>query len=237
MSYIIAATYRSGSSFLCESLSSTDLAGTPMEYFHRLNEPDIAKEDYLAFIRQTMSQTATSNGVFGVKLLWHHVGYLVAKARQHSEFRGPSLLSYQILSTLLSNPCYIRITRRDKLRQAISLYRARQTGVFHKRNGADVLPAAQPVYNERAIEIYLRKCQLDDLAWQAYFQTFGIVPFVVEYETFVKKREETVKEVLAFLDIPVPTPIRLPEARLLKTADDLNEEWRQRYLGSHDPDV
>jgi LPS sulfotransferase NodH len=228
--YIVAATYRSGSTLLCESLAATDLAGDPKEYFHRLNETSLAREDYLEFVRQTIRDTAAPNGVFGAKFLWHHVAYLCDKVRAYPEFHGRGMSSYETLATLFANPHYIRITRRDKLGQAISMAKARQTGVFHQFEGKERTPQREPVFDAGAIEYYLRKSRLDDLAWQVYFDKFEIAPFEVEYETFLTRREEITREILDFLGIPVPAGFRLGEASIKRTSDDVNKEWRRRFL-------
>jgi len=228
--YIVAATYRSGSTLLCESLAATGLAGDPKEYFHRLNETPLAQENYLEFVRQTIRETATPNGVFGAKFLWHHVAYLCDKAREYPEFRDRGLSSCETLAALFSNPHYIRITRRDKLGQAISMAKARQTGVFHQFEGKERTPQREPVFDADAIEYYLRKSRLDDLAWQVYFDKFGIAPFVVEYETFLTERDTITREILDFLGIPIPTGFRLREATIKKTSDGVNAEWRRRFL-------
>lgn len=228
--YIVAATYRSGSTLLCESLAVTGLAGDPKEYFHRLNDTPLAQEDYLEFVRHTIRETATPNGVFGAKFLWHHVAYLCDKVREFPEFRDRCLSSRETLAALFSNPHYIRITRRDKLGQAISMAKARQTGVFHQFEGKEQTPQREPVFDAEAIEYYLRKSRLDDLAWQVYFDTFGIAPFIVEYETFLTRRDETTREILDFLGIPVPAGFRLRDVQIKKTSDGVNDEWRRRFL-------
>ncbi len=228
--YIVAATYRSGSTLLGESLAATGLAGDPKEYFHRLNETELAQENYLEFVRHTISETATPNGVFGTKLLWHHIAYLCDKAREYPEFRDRSLSSYETVSALFSNPHYIRITRRDTLGQAISMAKAKQTGVFHQFEGKERRPKREPVFDAEAIEHYLRKSRLDDLAWQAYFDRFDIAPFVVEYETFLTRREEATREILEFLGIPIPAAFQLGDVQIKKTSDGVNDEWRRRFL-------
>jgi LPS sulfotransferase NodH len=228
--YIVAATYRSGSSLLCDALEATGLAGAPKEFFHPLNEPPAALEKYLEFVRGTIRDASTPNGVFGVKLLWHHVAYLRDKTRGFPEFRGEGFSAFQTISTLFGNPRYVHIARRDKLAQAISLARARQTGVFHRFDEESARPIAEPVFDVRTIEWYLHKSRLDDLAWRAFFDSHGVTPFVVEYETFLTRREETIREILDFLGIPVLGELRLPEPRLKRTSDGLNAEWRRRFL-------
>jgi len=233
--YLVAATYRSGSTLLCETLAGAGLAGAPKEFFHPLNMTPLAEQNYVAFIRQTIEETATPNGVFGAKLLWHHVAYICEHVRSFPEFQMPGQSSRDILSALFNGPYYIRVFRRDKLGQAISYVKARQTGVFHHYRDTPNTPLRDPVFDAAAIESALRKCQLDDLAWQAYFDCFRIQPFVVEYETFLERREETIREILNFLGIDTGGPLHLPEAPLKRTADGINQEWRQRFLESRQP--
>jgi trehalose 2-sulfotransferase len=80
-SYVLCGTPRTGSTLLCSLLSSTGVLGRPESYFR---EPDevawaakfgLATEDghvwdYRAFVKAAVSAGTSSNGVFGVRIMW-----------------------------------------------------------------------------------------------------------------------------------------------------------------------
>lgn len=229
--YFIAATYRSGSTFLGETLAATGLAGDPKEFFHRLNMTDLARQNYVEFIRQTIRDTATPNGVFGAKLLWHHVAYIREHVQQFPPFDAPKMTARDTLDILFDHPKYLYITRNDKLGQAISYVKARQTGVFHEYdNQSSPNPVAEPVYNQQAIREALLKMNLDDMAWRAYFQATSIVPYTVVYEDFRARRDVIAREIAGFLGIAMQPDFVLPPPPLKPTSNGINKEWRKRFL-------
>ena len=69
-----------------------------------------------------------------------------------------------------------------------------------------------------------------ELRWEEYFCEAGITPFVVVYENLVKEYEETAIKTLEFLGIPVSSDLVFGERRMKKQADDLSENWVNRYL-------
>jgi LPS sulfotransferase NodH len=231
--YIIAATYRSGSTLLGETLAATGVAGGPQEFFHPLNETPLALENYLEFVQETIRSTSTTNGVFGAKFLWHHVAYLKDKTLLFPKFAEKKLNAFQTLNALFANLKFVFLTRRDKLAQAISLTRARQTGEFHRYEGGPFEPIREPVYDEEVIHWNLRKSRMDDISWRMFFEAFSVKPFPVEYETFLTRKEETIREILGFLGVDIPEPLHLPAPRLKKLSDGVNAEWRRRFLEKH----
>jgi LPS sulfotransferase NodH len=63
---------------------------------------------------------------------------------------------------------------------------------------------------------------------QEFFSEGGIVPLNIFYEDFVQQYEQTLRTVLRFLDLD-DRSITIPEPGLERTADDVSEEWVQRF--------
>ena len=88
-----------------------------------------------------LNEGTTANGVFGAKLMW---GYLGDSAEL---LRGIDGMGARPLPDLLGRTFpglrYVRITREDKVRQAVSLWKAVQTRAWKREPGsvgaADVL--------------------------------------------------------------------------------------------------
>jgi LPS sulfotransferase NodH len=128
ITYLICATNRSGSSLVCEALKNTGIAGYPEEYFWRGDELFWTErwgvssfEDYL---KKAIEQGTSSNGVFGAKIMWGYFHDFIDKLKQLPGYQKTDLPA--LLPEFFPNLHYIHITRQDKVRQAISFWRAIQ---------------------------------------------------------------------------------------------------------------
>ena len=94
LSYIIAATPRSGSILLCDLLSTTGVAGEPQSYYRREDIEDYARAWNLsstdaiggeaferAYLEAVRRAGAGKTGVFGLRLMWVSVAELSARLR------------------------------------------------------------------------------------------------------------------------------------------------------------
>jgi Stf0 sulphotransferase len=132
--YLICATPRSGSTLLCQCLILTGQAGFPSEWVL----PDtfsLAQErfgiirsfDDPRYLAEIVERTSTPNGVFGIKLM----GTEIARLRQPDPWISP-LRELVSEKAALSSVRFVRIFRRDALRQAVSLVISKRTGHWHK---------------------------------------------------------------------------------------------------------
>ncbi|MDO8152701.1 Stf0 family sulfotransferase [Isoptericola sp. b408] len=211
--YVIASMPRSGSHMLGHLLHGTGQLGSPLEYIHtqhlatwqeRLGEPTRA-----ATLQAVMRRRTSPSGWFGVKAHW----------KQFAD-----VMDDQEVMAVLDPQDWIRITRSDKVAQAVSLVIAQQTKAwisFHQAKG-------EPVYDADAITKGIRAFQKQESAWDTFFETRGITPHVVVYEEMLEDPARTVADVCARLDVPVPAV--LPEPGTTRQATAVNAEWRARYL-------
>lgn len=229
-SYLVCATNRSGSSLLCESLKNSGLAGQPEEYFWRDDERFWKErwqvpsyDDYLA---RAIAQGTTPNGVFGAKIMWGYFDDFLNKLRGIQGYE--KLPVADLLSTIFPNLHYISITRRDKVRQAISFEKAIQTNIWVANE--ETAPLTGKLHFDFArIDALVHVIESHEAAWHHYFAENGIVPFTVIYEELVAAYEQTAVQVLHELNIPVPQLLQFAPRRIRRQADALSEEWVQRY--------
>ncbi|MCG9126633.1 sulfotransferase [Candidatus Poribacteria bacterium] len=233
ISYLICATPRCGGYLLFESLENTGLAGIPGEYFWDDKKwgEKWGATDYTDFLNKVVEKGTTPNGVFGTKLMWGYFDRFISKVRQTPQFMNSEMTSNEVLNTLYPNLHFIWIMRRDKVRQAISLWKGLQTVVWWKRIG-DPEPKLdkEPEYNYEAIDYLAQEIMFHEAAWQEYFSQYSITPFTVIYEDLVLKYEETAFNVMDWLGIDYPDNLKFGERRLLKQADEISEIWVERYI-------
>jgi trehalose 2-sulfotransferase len=234
LSYFVCGTPRSGSSLLCEALKASDISGKPEEYFWRDDEPfwrqrwDVA--DYAGYIQCALDEGSTPNGVFGAKLMMGgYFSHFVAQLQTLPQFQTGEGRAPVMLEAVFPNLRYIWITRRNKVRQAVSFWKAVQTGIWVWPNGEAPMPQTEAVYDFNAIDRLLQEIVLREASWQAYFDDAQVIPKVIVYEDFIAHYVDTTLGILRWLNIDVPHDFRVQAPRIQKQTDEISESWVMRY--------
>lgn len=218
MCYVICSSPRSGSHFYAASLAATGVAGKPEDHFNpwgaggRRGEAHDAEPVYdRKYVADVIAASTTINGVFGT----------MAQFTQIAGFIG-----FKTFETLFPQRLrYLYLTRRDNLRQAVSLAIARQTGQFRW----DQPQAKEAQFNPDQI-----RCCLDDITnhergWSRYFAERFIEPFSIFYEDLVTDTRKIILETLEYLNIYVPSDFSIPCTTMRKQATEVNDEWVRQY--------
>lgn len=176
---------------------------------------------------KAIEQGTSSNGVFGAKLMWGYFDDFIGKLRQIPVYEQIDLPA--LLPQVFPNLHYIQIIRRDKVRQAISFWRAVETNTWAWTGDKKPIPEKEPSFNYEAIRNLEKEIVTHEAAWKNYFEVCQIKPYVVIYEEFVPRYEETARDVLQFLDIPIPSDLKFAERKMKRQSDDLTEKWVEAY--------
>ena len=240
-SYVILSTPRSGSNLLCRGLESTNLAGMPREYlspegtFWTRHGKGADPGEY---VDRLLVERASPNGVFGAKVSWRHLRHFERACRTTPRYQQTPLPD--ILSDLFPELRYLRITRSDKLRQAISFWKAYQTGVWGLGAAKERRPARPAAFDYEGITRVLRMLVDHEAGIDEFFARSGISPFTVVYEELVDTYEVTVRAALRYLDIGVPPELVIAGPRTARQADAETDAWVDRYhrvRQERDPDA
>ena len=238
-SYVIATAPRTGSSLLCEALAATARAGHPDEFFDPTpgNEAHWARyyktPDGDGYLDRIIAASSTPNGVFGFKLHWHQVPSLRARLAQAMPMpQAPDNRPvFDLISQRLPDTRFVWLSRRNKVAQAISYYRAAQSQIWRVRadsRQSSASPALVPDFDRAAIANFLQTVQSMDTGWRRFFQQHKIPALIVIYEDFVQSFAPTVRGVLKFLDIRYDD-IAVPPPALQQLSDAESEEWERRF--------
>jgi trehalose 2-sulfotransferase len=234
--FVIATVQRSGSYLMTEGLANTKLAGDTREWFNPsdvkrvcrkngLSHPDT---DYAAYIKKIQEIGTTANGVFGFKCLAMQWTLLQHRLANHHRYHDMPF--HKAVSDLFPDMHYIRLVRRDKIRQAISFYRAAKSKKWHMVGNQDK-PAPLPPYSEERIIHYMEMIKKYEDVWERYFDQSGYQPMTVYYEDFIADYEGTLRAVLKFMGIEVMAGTPFPPPRLKKQADVMTDEWVKLFRG------
>ena len=243
-SYIIATAPRTGSSLLAEALSATGRAGRPNEFFDIVpaNEQHWARlyavPEHANYVDHIVQATHSPNGFFGFKLHFHQIPAL--RRRLIEAMPPPVLLDpraaderpvFDLLRQRFPGIRFVWLSRRNKVAQAISYYRASRTRVWRLWNDGRSPPAAPDTkleYDRAAIELFLRRVNAMDVGWRQFFVVHKIPALIVIYEDFAQSYEPTVRGVMKFLGLPSDDLV-VPPPGLIRLADEESLEWERRF--------
>lgn len=216
--YVIASSGRTGSHLLAALLFDTGLMGAPFEYLHPKHsavwQERLAVSGSVADVLRALVRRRTSpNGVFGVKAHWPQFQPLLKVG----------------LPDFMKQAHYIRITRRDRIAQAVSMEIARQTGAWISHH----VQKATPIYCGDSIRKTLADLESEDAAWSDYFAASGIEPVRVLYEDLIADSRSNVAMILARLGLVAHACRESPPHAPKRQATAVNEDWISRFLADY----
>ncbi len=182
------------------------------------------------YLRWLMDRGTSSNAVFGAKIMWHQMTYCIQLLRQLPDYRSHNRGSIpELISTVFPNLFYVWITRSDKVRQAVSIDIALQTGNYAWIGDQKPSSKTEPEFNFNRIDFQMHRIVASELGWQQYFTKAGVTPFEVSYEEFVVRYEETTRAIgLSSCSYSGRSEF-LGKPKLKKMSGGLNDEWVRRY--------
>jgi trehalose 2-sulfotransferase len=258
--YVVCSTQRSGSTYVCQLLASTGIAGVPEEYFEARADtgmppppsyflaglprtgvgvrddprpvyaPEYADlrlvDGWRAHLERAFRLGTTPNGVFATKLMFSQLTDVEQHAVAVPELSG--LKGSELLDRMLGTPSYVWIRRVDKVRQAISLWRALQTGTWRVEHAAEEA-TSKPQYSFDGIEHLRRRLIADEEGWAGFFAASNLEPLELHYESDVEADPvAAVAAVLAHIGLELPAGWA-PDTAMVKQADQLNDAWQDAY--------
>jgi LPS sulfotransferase NodH len=185
-------------------------------------------DDYREHLERTFAWGTTGNGVFGAKLMWNQLPELQALVGELPEFAG--LTTAPLLERLFNGAGgvkYIWVSRGDKVRQAVSLWKALQTRRW--RDGTGESRQSAPEYRFQGIQHLVGWLESADRGWRDFFSEHGIEPLAISYEDDLQRDSDaTVRRALSWLGLPA---VEGGEARppLHRQSDALSDEWVSAY--------
>jgi LPS sulfotransferase NodH len=230
LSYTIWFSQRTGSTLLTEALEATGVAGKPHEWLlHRYlkHYPSDPAELQLYLWKSG----STANGRFGLKHSFcePHFSQLIETFRGFPTCPSDENDRAKIWEYAFPNHRHIFMTRRNKVRLAVSWWKAIKGQEWHRRAGESPKSVDLPdAYSFDAINHLYRECSMREAGIQEFFSEGNIVPLTIVYEDFIQEYEKTVRKILEFLELDT-THIEIPLPSLAPTADAISEEWTQRF--------
>jgi LPS sulfotransferase NodH len=200
---------------------------------------------YDRYLEWAIEAGATPNGIFGAKLMWGYFGEFVSLLRNIPEYRDVALA--ELLPTVFPKLTFVRVVRANKVRQAVSLWKAVQTANWREDQASasagtieDDVDASPPYrtfieehrpqlrFHYRAIHHLLDQLLLEEASWDAFFEHSRIRPILVLYENFAADYENSTLNLLERLDLAPPPDFEF-KPRMKRQSDGINDDWTKRY--------
>lgn len=231
--YVLCSSPRSGSTLIASMLHATGRAGDPLEYlndqwirvFMRTNPGPPDNFDVGSYLAGWEARRTSPNGIFGIKLHYHQM---------RRTWRGRER---EAVDRLGSYDRHILLVRRDKIAQAVSLYRAIASQMWTSKDVSHVdagnsAKKREVDFNPVRIAELLAFLIKEEEGWRSFLRANNI-PFAESiYENFVSDYAAESVKLLELLgmdskaeDIPPPQLSRQSQG-----ADPLIEQFR-RHIG------
>jgi len=230
-SFVVCANHRSGSGILCDSLWQSNLAGRPDEYF----SPKVERKysniwktlSYSQYVEKVIENGTSPNGIFGAKIMWRQTHFLNLKVSRTLNNKYHN--THELMRMIFPNLKYIWLRRQNKIRQAISLWFRRQTGIFRWLDTTPTKYSNKPEFDFVGIHKLVQEFYKYDFCWLTYFRKYRINPFIVIYEDDLENgNEDVIRRILLYLGIIIPSGLAF-QTRYIKQSDELSEKFVQLY--------
>lgn len=217
---VIASTGRCGSHMLGHALYTTDSFGFPLEYAQAANLAEwkrrLGIRDFNAVLAEIQQRRTSPNGVFGIKIHYSHI-------KQFGGFRE--------VMKCFPDAYYIRLSRKDVLRQAVSLSIARQTGVWI--SGQQPVNT-EPKYSVPHINECLRTTILEDSSWRYLLAASGCRHIELDFDDVRNNLANSIRSIASFMGVTVPEE-KIPKRPITKTqSDGINARWMAQFISDGD---
>lgn len=196
-----------------------------LRYEHRiLGLPPVRPAPgFTGFLSAVLAIGTTDNGVFGVKVHWDQfAAAVVAAAAEQTSIRS----DVDFVRWWLTDVQVIHLTRRERLLQALSHYRAQHSGLWAKLDEDVDFHIPEVDFNE--IDRILQRNITWDERWNEFFIRSNIEPIRVIYEELVENYAAVVTAVLSELGLQPTSSVSPP--RLRRQADQWTQDQVDAYL-------
>lgn len=217
---MIASTQRSGSSYLCHLLRETKAFGRPGEIYGK--EPAIKKfsekrridpESMKQLTSALRSEWTSSNGVFGIKVHYHQLEWLMSRVA---------------LSKLFPNPKFIYIDRNDIVMQAVSLMKARLTGAW---SSAHTQKSFCDSFDYREFKDALNFIVNERNMWHVFFSVCEMPHLHITYEDLESSPKNEIARIADFLGVHVELENLDPDnVSIAKQRDEISDLWYEMAI-------
>jgi len=185
--YFIAMTARSGSTMLCSLIKKLGRLGIPDEYLNprgpfQMHHSKYGGETFEEYLKNIFNQMPAGSEMLGIKTAF--LDFFPAASRFNEE--------------IVKSSKFIYLTRLNIYSQAVSLWSAKKTQLWHSGDGTRSKISLSD-YKYSDILICLTQLLAERVKWEAYFSLQGIFPLRITYEDLCVNQESVLYSLVNFL--------------------------------------
>ncbi len=233
--YRIWFTPRTGSTLLCKSLEETGIAGKAGEFFTLFDNASLCEKynvrTYDALKQRLWQEGTSSNGIFGIKLFYDKKIFDEIRTLRFGD-ANMTISNEALLADLFPKCKDIFITRRNKVRQAVSWWKAIKDQQWHLALNQIRNKAPKDFYEKNydfdALSHLFKETNLRECVIQEYFSNHTIHPLTIVYEDFVANYEQTIHQLIQYLQLE-DQEYQIKKQYFQKTANEVSENWVQEF--------
>jgi LPS sulfotransferase NodH len=177
-------------------------------------------------VAAVLREASTPNGACAIKLHWGQFADLLRRLRHLPEYAG--VPAGEIVADVFPDPRHVRLIRRDKARQALSLERALRTGVWW-RTGSNGGRADEDEFDFDRVESLERMLRRNEHRWDAYFAELHDDSPTVTYEELQTDFAGSVRRALEMTQLWQPR-MTISGPSLKRQADTVTDRSLEAYL-------
>jgi LPS sulfotransferase NodH len=198
-----------------------------------------SRSAYDRYLEWVFEAGTTPNGVFGAKLMWGYFGDFISLLRNIPTYRDLALAD--LLPSVFPNLSFVRVVRANKVRQAVSLWKAVQTASWRQEDAGQTENGGETPYKSylqshgpplqfhyRAISHLLDVILAEEASWDAFFEHSRIKPELVLYENFYAEFDEATRNIVERLGLELAEGWQA-KPRMKRQSTGLNDDWARRY--------
>lgn len=239
ISYIIWFTPRTGSTHFCDLLTQSGVAGNPGEFFNKDEKVSLLNHyghaNYSELKSHLWKIGGSVNGVMGMKYSLNTSSYLpISEELQRLQnISADHYLDWNVLKDLFPECKHIYLSRRHKIRVAVSWWKAIVDNQWHLKSG-ESRKQNEDYYRDKfnldALEYLLKENAVREVAMQDFFDHNQITPLTIMYEDLISQPQGSVQMVLDYLGLEVPDLSNIKNT-FRRTSDEISEAWVTRFRG------
>lgn len=183
-------------------------------------------QDYLDTV---LNYSTAESQVFGLRIQWESLEDLSIRLKHLFPDR---LTTKQRFSAAFGTRYFIHLYRKDKVAQAVSLYKAKQSGLWHRNSDGTererLKQGNTPVYNYSALNKLVADLSEYNSAWLRWFADQNINPITITYEELSDSPKIVLRNLLSHMGLD-PTVAETVEPKTVILLDKESERWIDRF--------
>lgn len=229
---LIATSPRSGSEWLCKWLLTSGAVGWTGEWLLMGRLPEVLKTLELqpgcsmsSIIAKLRHFRDFKTDAVSIKIMWNDFSLANHRAEQEGFQNG--------FIGALNNPRVVYLERRNKLAQAVSLFKARSSGKWSSAKGK----TEDTEFSSSGIAFAYLGALSQNQSWKCYFKANSISPIHIYYEDFLQNPRAAIKKIFEALDVDPAVADRTEDPQKVSIQRTRNNEELMRQFVEARPDL